>query len=182
MKITAIEAIPVRVPLTKGMTTKTAHGDHVTSDYVIVRVKTDAGLEGLGEATVQRRGAARRASRRPRRSRRSSRHDRPRPDRRGAGANLHRAGCHVGDPLLGATGRDFDAHPLVASLELFLRGVHEGLKSAGPAHLDRSGLGLRRRRRRRDGRLRLFGGGRRLVAWRMRGETATGLSPPEICV
>jgi L-alanine-DL-glutamate epimerase-like enolase superfamily enzyme len=52
VRVTAIEAIPVRVPLKKGMTTRTAHGDHVTSDYVVVRVKTDAGLEGLGEATV----------------------------------------------------------------------------------------------------------------------------------
>jgi muconate cycloisomerase len=34
------------------MTTKTAHGDHHTSDYVIVRVHTDEGLVGLGEATV----------------------------------------------------------------------------------------------------------------------------------
>src|SRR5262249_30097657 len=52
MRITRIEATPVRVPLKAGMTTKTAHGDHHTSDYVIVRVYTDAGLIGLGEATV----------------------------------------------------------------------------------------------------------------------------------
>ena len=52
MKITHIEAIPVRVPLKAGMVTRTAHGDHHTSDYVIVRVHTDAGLVGLGEATV----------------------------------------------------------------------------------------------------------------------------------
>ncbi|MFO0908227.1 MAG: enolase C-terminal domain-like protein [Isosphaeraceae bacterium] len=52
MKITTIEAIPVRVPLKPFMTTRTAHGDHVTSDYVVVRIKTDEGLEGLGEATV----------------------------------------------------------------------------------------------------------------------------------
>src|SRR6516164_7129880 len=52
MKITRIEAIPVRVPLKPGMVTKTAHGDHHTSDYVIVRVYTDSGLVGLGEATV----------------------------------------------------------------------------------------------------------------------------------
>lgn len=52
MKITRIESIPVRVPLKQGMTTKTAHGDHVTSDYVIVKVHTDAGIVGLGEATV----------------------------------------------------------------------------------------------------------------------------------
>ena len=43
MKITQIEAIPVRVPLAAGMTTKTAHGDHHTSDYVIVKVHTDEG-------------------------------------------------------------------------------------------------------------------------------------------
>ncbi len=55
MKITAIEAIPVRVPLKAGMTTRTAHGDHVTSDYVIVRVHTAEGLVGLGEATVAAR-------------------------------------------------------------------------------------------------------------------------------
>jgi len=52
MKIDRIEAIPVCVPLKKGMTTKTAHGEHVTSPYVIVRVFTDAGIVGLGEATV----------------------------------------------------------------------------------------------------------------------------------
>jgi L-alanine-DL-glutamate epimerase-like enolase superfamily enzyme len=52
MRITQLEAIPVRVPLKAGMVTKTAHGDHHTSDYVIVRVHTDLGLVGLGEATV----------------------------------------------------------------------------------------------------------------------------------
>src|SRR3984957_9097203 len=52
MRITRIEAIPVRVPLKAGMVTRTAHGDHHTSDYVIVRVYTDAGIIGLGEATV----------------------------------------------------------------------------------------------------------------------------------
>ena len=52
MWITNLEAIPVRVPLKPGMVTKTAHGDHHTSDYVIVRVHTDSGLVGLGEATV----------------------------------------------------------------------------------------------------------------------------------
>jgi L-alanine-DL-glutamate epimerase-like enolase superfamily enzyme len=55
MRITRIEAIPVRVPLKRGMKTRTAHGDHVTSDYVIVRVETDAGLVGVGEATVAAR-------------------------------------------------------------------------------------------------------------------------------
>lgn len=52
MKIDRIETIPVRVPLKAGLTTRTAHGLHATSDYVIVRVYTDQGLIGLGEATV----------------------------------------------------------------------------------------------------------------------------------
>jgi muconate cycloisomerase len=52
MRISRLEAIPVRVPLKPGMVTKTAHGDHHTSDYVIVKVHTDSGLVGLGEATV----------------------------------------------------------------------------------------------------------------------------------
>ncbi len=52
MKITKIEAIPVRVPLKPGLSTRTAHGDHVTSDYAIIRVFTDGGVVGLGEATV----------------------------------------------------------------------------------------------------------------------------------
>lgn len=52
MKITEIEAIPVCVPLRSGMTAKTAHGEHATSPYVIVKMHTDQGLTGLGEATV----------------------------------------------------------------------------------------------------------------------------------
>src|SRR5262245_31184594 len=52
MKIVGIEAIPVCVPLKKGMTAKTAHGEHITSPYVIVKVHTDEGIVGLGEATI----------------------------------------------------------------------------------------------------------------------------------
>ncbi|QDU20192.1 mandelate racemase/muconate lactonizing enzyme family protein [Urbifossiella limnaea] len=52
MKITRVEAIPVCVPLKKGWTAKTAHGEHAVSPYVIVKVHTDAGLVGLGEATI----------------------------------------------------------------------------------------------------------------------------------
>ncbi len=52
MKITRVEAIPVNVPLKPQMTTKTSHGVHATSPYVIVRVHTDGGLVGLGEATL----------------------------------------------------------------------------------------------------------------------------------
>ena len=52
MKIIQIEAIPILVPLKAGLTTKTAHGEHIDSPYVIVRVHTDEGLIGLGEATL----------------------------------------------------------------------------------------------------------------------------------
>ncbi len=52
MKITSIETIPVRVPLKKNRNTLTAHGAHITSDYVIIKVHTDSGMIGLGEATV----------------------------------------------------------------------------------------------------------------------------------
>ena len=52
MKITQVEAIPVNVPLKQGLTTKTSHGEHIDSPYVIVRVHTDEGLVGLGEATL----------------------------------------------------------------------------------------------------------------------------------
>ena len=52
MQITRLETVPVRVPLKPGLTTRTAHGPHSVSQYVIVRVHTDTGLVGLGEATV----------------------------------------------------------------------------------------------------------------------------------
>ena len=52
MKIVQIEAIPILVPLKAGLTAKTAHGEHIDSPYVIVRVHTDEGLIGLGEATL----------------------------------------------------------------------------------------------------------------------------------
>ena len=52
MKITRIESIPICVPLKMGLTAKTAHGEHAVSPYVIVKVHTDAGIVGLGEATI----------------------------------------------------------------------------------------------------------------------------------
>ena len=52
VKITQVEAIPILVPLTSGLTTKTAHGEHIDSPYVIIRVHTDAGITGVGEATL----------------------------------------------------------------------------------------------------------------------------------
>jgi L-alanine-DL-glutamate epimerase-like enolase superfamily enzyme len=55
MKISRIEPIPVLVPLKKGMTTKTAHGEHIDSPYVLVVVHTSEGLIGYGEATLSPR-------------------------------------------------------------------------------------------------------------------------------
>src|SRR6476619_3252830 len=52
MKITRIEPIPVAVPLKTGLTAKTAHGEHATSLFVLVKVQTDEGIVGLGEATI----------------------------------------------------------------------------------------------------------------------------------
>src|SRR5262249_50679757 len=40
------------VPLKQGLTTKTAHGEHIDSPYVLIRIHTDEGLIGLGEATL----------------------------------------------------------------------------------------------------------------------------------
>ena len=55
MKIARVEPIPILVPLKPGLTTKTAHGEHIDSPYVIVRVHTDEGVVGLGEATLSPR-------------------------------------------------------------------------------------------------------------------------------
>lgn len=52
MKITRLTATPIHVPLIPELTTKTAHGEHITSPYVIVELETDTGLVGWGEATV----------------------------------------------------------------------------------------------------------------------------------
>jgi L-alanine-DL-glutamate epimerase-like enolase superfamily enzyme len=52
MKITALEPIPILVPLKQGLTTKTAHGEHIDSPYVLLRVHTDEGIVGVGEATL----------------------------------------------------------------------------------------------------------------------------------
>lgn len=55
MKITHVETISINVPLKPDMTTKTAHGRHSTSPYVLVRIHTDEDLVGLGECTVSPR-------------------------------------------------------------------------------------------------------------------------------
>ncbi len=52
MKITGIETYPVRIPLKPARRMISALGQHVESKFLIVRVLTDAGIEGVGEATV----------------------------------------------------------------------------------------------------------------------------------
>jgi L-Ala-D/L-Glu epimerase len=52
MKITHIETYPVRVPIKPERRMISALGRHVESKYLLVRVLTDSGLEGAGEATV----------------------------------------------------------------------------------------------------------------------------------
>ena len=48
MKITRVEPIPINVPLKQGLTTKTAHGEHIDSPYVLVRLHSDEEPVGLG--------------------------------------------------------------------------------------------------------------------------------------
>lgn len=52
MKITRIESIPVRIPLKPERRMISALGRHDVSDFLLVRVFTDNGPEGWGEATV----------------------------------------------------------------------------------------------------------------------------------
>ncbi len=52
MKITHVEAIPVQIPVKPARHMVTSLGWHRESKYVLVRVGTDAGIEGVGEATV----------------------------------------------------------------------------------------------------------------------------------
>jgi muconate cycloisomerase len=52
MRVTHVEAIPVRIPLKPARHMITALGKHTESPYLLVRVGTDAGIEGVGEATA----------------------------------------------------------------------------------------------------------------------------------
>ena len=52
MKITAIKTYPVRIPLKPERRMISALGKHDVSHYLVLRVETDAGIEGAGEATV----------------------------------------------------------------------------------------------------------------------------------
>src|SRR5579884_2912242 len=52
MKITSIETIPVRVPIRPGLAIRSGRGGvHDTSPFLLVKVHTDEGLVGLGEAS-----------------------------------------------------------------------------------------------------------------------------------
>lgn len=55
MKIARIETYPVEIPIKSERRIKSSLGEHVTSRYVLVRVLSDDGLEGAGEATVMPR-------------------------------------------------------------------------------------------------------------------------------
>jgi muconate cycloisomerase len=52
VKIASLEAIPVRIPLTEERRMISALGLHNVSEYVLVRLTTDTGLVGAGEATA----------------------------------------------------------------------------------------------------------------------------------
>lgn len=52
MRIARLDVIPVRIPLKAERRMISALGRHDVSDFVLVRLTTDDGLEGVGEATV----------------------------------------------------------------------------------------------------------------------------------
>ena len=51
MIITHVETYAVRIPLRPERRMISSLGQHTVSDYVLVRIGTDAGIEGVGEAT-----------------------------------------------------------------------------------------------------------------------------------
>src|SRR5688572_23775119 len=55
MIITHLETYPVRIPLRPERRMKSSLGEHTVSEYVLVRIGTDAGIDGVGEATVMPR-------------------------------------------------------------------------------------------------------------------------------
>jgi L-Ala-D/L-Glu epimerase len=52
MRITRIDTFPVSIPLKPERRMVSALGQYDVSQYVLVRISTDAGIEGAGEATV----------------------------------------------------------------------------------------------------------------------------------
>lgn len=55
MKIASIETYPIRIPLKPKFQMVSALGEHRKSEYVLVRIVTEDGIEGVGEATVMPR-------------------------------------------------------------------------------------------------------------------------------
>jgi len=55
MKITRIDSFAVRIPLIPERRMISALGQHTVSEYAIIRVSTDVGIDGVGEATVMPR-------------------------------------------------------------------------------------------------------------------------------
>src|SRR5436305_3343066 len=52
MKITAIESIPIRVPIKPEFAIRSGRGgSHTVSPFLLVKIHTDAGLIGLGEVS-----------------------------------------------------------------------------------------------------------------------------------
>lgn len=51
MKITAIETTPINVPIVPARATIGSRGAHATSPFLILKVRTDAGVTGLGEVS-----------------------------------------------------------------------------------------------------------------------------------
>ncbi len=51
MKITGIDTIPINVPIHKDNATLGAKGYHASSPFLIVQVRTDEGIDGLGEVS-----------------------------------------------------------------------------------------------------------------------------------
>lgn len=51
MKIIGVETIPIRVPIHKDKATVGGRGAHTESPFLIVRVRTDEGVDGLGEVS-----------------------------------------------------------------------------------------------------------------------------------
>lgn len=52
MKISSIETFPVRIPLKPERRMISALGQHIVSEFLLVRLRTEDGLEGAGEATI----------------------------------------------------------------------------------------------------------------------------------
>ena len=55
MKIKSIRTVPVRIPLKPEYRMVSSLGRHEVSEYLLVRIETDAGIDGAGEATVMPR-------------------------------------------------------------------------------------------------------------------------------